>query len=224
MSNGIKNTHLDRSTAVKILAGDFSVKSLADMMQHTPSSESINAAFFLRTPTMETPNQAAKSMIARVAAMKNLDDIKTLLVHIMTFLGVLVDEVDKTFLYQMMNSMLVLIHTPSFLDWHDKNGTGFIFSAFRVVEQIFLHVSKHSSDLHNVNSIMMAQSNVPPMLDSTHLTDALAVLNTFELNIASAMANETELVSQSTVALAYKAMADQAAKDAAPAPKANQCC
>jgi hypothetical protein len=180
---------------------------------------------------METPNQAAmmqkqtvvKSMIARVAAMKNLDDIKTLLVHIM-FLGVLVDEVDKTFLYQMMNSMLVLIHTPSFLDWHDKNGTGFIFSAFRVVEQIFLHVSKHSSDLHNVNSIMMAQSNVPPMLDSTHLTDALAVLNTFELNIASAMANETELVSQSTVALAYKAMADQAAKDAAPAPKANQCC
>ena len=229
MSNAIKNIHLEKSSAIRILAGDLSVESLADMMLHNPLSESITAAFFLQARTTEISNLVAttqkqtyvKSMIARVAAMKNLDDIKTLLVHIMIFLGVIVDEVDKTFLHQVMERLLVLIHKPTFLDWYDKNGTDFVFLAFRAVEQIVVHVAKHASDLYNVNSIMMAQSNVPPVFDDNHLIDALSVLKTFELNVDNAMANETELLSQSNVALAYKAMADQAAKDATPAPKAD---
>jgi hypothetical protein len=144
-----------------------------------------------------------------------------LLVQIMIFLGVLVDEVDKTFLHQVMERLLVLIHKPTFLDWYDKNGTDFVFLAFRAVEQIVLHVAKHASDLNNVNSIMMAQPNVPPVFEDNHLIDALSVLETFERNVNNAMANETELTSQSNVALAYKAMAVQAAQDATPAPKAD---
>ena len=230
MSHGIKNTHLDKANAVKFLAGDFSITSLADMrLQNSPSSESIGAPFFLPAPTMDASNLAPTMqkqtsinlMTKRVAGMKSLDDIKSMLVHIMTFIGVLVVDVDKTFLHQMMYRILILIHKPSFMDWHDKNGTDFMYSAFRAVEQTLVHVSKHASDLHNVNGTMMAQSNAPPTLDSTHLTDALAVLTTFEFNIANAIANETQLQSQSNVALAYKAMADQVAKDAIPAPKAN---
>ena len=106
-------------------------------MANSPS-DNITAAFFLPSPpvpssnlVVTTPKQSVfKLMVARVAAMKGLEDITSLLVHIITFLGIFVDNVQNTVLYQMMNRILSLIHQPTFADWFDKYGVDFIYSAF----------------------------------------------------------------------------------------------
>lgn len=225
-SAGIKNVNIDLSTAAKILAGEFSIQSLVDTASNP--ADTISAAFFLPTPSAASSDLAVvipkqsffKLMVARVAAMKGLEDIKSLLVHVITFLGIFVDGVEKTVLYQMMNRMLILIHQPTFSDWFDKYGHDFIFSAFRTVEQIIIYVSKFGLDLHNVNAVMCAQSGVPPALDDDHLVKALSVFRIFEANVGDAIANETGLPSQSGVALSYKTLANKA-KEAAPATKTN---
>jgi len=94
-SFGIKNTHLDKSSAIKMLAGDLSIHSLIDMRLLFNPPDSIGAAFSLPIPRSGGICQSRccekqtffKLMIARVATMKSLDDIKSNLVHIMTFLG-----------------------------------------------------------------------------------------------------------------------------------------
>jgi len=223
-SYGIKNTYLDKSTAAKILAGELSIHSLAEMKQQANPSDTIGAAFFLPTPATVPSNLAVamqkqtyvKSMFARVAALTSLDDIKSLLVHITTFLGVLVGDVEKTILYQMTNKILILIHKPTFSDWFSKYGADFIYSALRAIEQILVQVAKYASDLHNVNAVMTAQPGVPITFDATHLESALLVLNTLDINVANAIANECVLPSQSGVALSYKAMAEQVLQDATP--------
>jgi hypothetical protein len=135
-SAAIKNVNIDQSMAAKILAGEFSIQSLLDMANNP--SDNITAAFFLPSPpapssnlVVMTPKQSLfKLMVARVAAMKGLEDIKSLLVHIITFLGIFVNNVQNTVLYQMMNRILSLIHQPTFADWFDKYGEDFIYSAF----------------------------------------------------------------------------------------------
>lgn len=225
-SAAIKNVNIDTSTAAKILAGEFSIQSLLDMASNP--SESITAAFFLPMPpassaelVVVTPKLPLfKSMVARVAAMKGLEDIKSLLVHITTLLGVLVEDVEKTVLYQMMNRILILIHKPAFADWFDKHGEDFIYSAFRTIEQILICVSKFAEDLHNVNAVMLIQPNTSPVLDGDHLEKALAVLRIFQANVSDAIANESVLPSQSCVAVSYKKLANQT-KEAVPAAKTN---
>jgi hypothetical protein len=152
--------------------------------------------------------------------MKGLDDIKSVLVHIITFLGIFVDNVQNTVLYQMMDKMLSLIHQPTFADWFDKYGEDFIFTAFRAIEQIIIYHSKFAADLYNVNAVMLTQPNVSPVLDGDHLERALSVIRMFETNVNNAIANESVLLSQSGVALSYKTLAIQAS-EVVPPPRTN---
>ena len=155
------------------------------------------------------PNEklpSLKSTLGRVGDLACINGIKTLLIHIMTFIGVVVDNVEKTVLYQMTNEVLTLILKRDFVDWHDVNGADFIYSALRVVEQILICNRKFSTDLNNVNALMTLLPGGTPSFDDKHLVNGLRILKTFIDNVETAIANDVPLQTQSAVAQSYKLM------------------